>query len=260
MDMRFRKQTAIITGGAGGLGRAFGSALAAEGANVLLADIDAGRLARNAAEINAAGCGRAEFMLCDVTRSAAVQATVARALELFGSLDILINNAGGSMGVPKAPIDQVDERDWDRVVELNLKGTFLCTRSAVAPMKAAGHGKIVNLSSITARVGGQLTPVQYVSAKGAIIAFTRHVAQELGPCGINVNAVAPGIVLSGERLEKMWYERKTEQERQNYLGQVPLRRLGTPEEIARAVLFLCSSDADMITGITLDINGGLFSI
>jgi NAD(P)-dependent dehydrogenase (short-subunit alcohol dehydrogenase family) len=257
--MRFSRQTAIITGGAGGLGRAFGSAFAAEGANVLLADIDADRLAQGAADINAAG-GRAETVLCDVTRSEAVRATMARAVELFGSLDILINNAGGSMGVSKAPIDQVDEQDWDRVVELNLKGTFLCTRAAAAHMKAAGRGKIVNLSSITARVGGQLTPVQYVSAKGAIIAFTRHVAQELGPHGINVNAVAPGIVLSGERLEKMWYERKTAQERQNYLGQVPLRRLGTPEEIARAVLFLCSSAADMITGITLDINGGLFSI
>jgi len=260
MDMRFNNQTAIITGGAGGLGGAFASALAAEGGNVLLADIDAERLAENAAAINAAGGGRAETAICDVTRADAVLDTVSRAIECFGSLDILINNAGGSLGAPKVPIDQVDEQDWDRVVDLNLKGTFLCTRAAAAPMKKAGRGKIVNLSSITARVGGQLTPVQYVSAKGAIIAFTRHVAQELGPLGINVNAVAPGIVLSGERLEKMWYERKTEQERQDYLGQVPLRRLGTPEEIARAVLFLCSPAADLITGVTLDINGGLFSI
>lgn len=259
MEQTLKNQTAIITGGAGGLGGAFAKALAAQGANVVLADIDAGRLAQNAAAVNGAGGGRAEAVPCDVTRAEAVQRMVAHAAATFGSLDFLVNNAGGSLGVPKAPIDQVDEQDWDRVVDLNLKGTFLCTRAAAAHMKKAGRGKIVNLSSITARIGGQLTPVQYVSAKGAVIAFTRHVAQELGPFGINVNAVAPGIVLSGERLEKMWYERKTDQERRDYLNQVPLRRLGTPDEIARAVVFLCSPAADLITGVTLDINGGLFS-
>ena len=258
--MMFTNQSVVITGGAGGLGRAFALAFAAEGAGVVLADIDANRLADNAAEINAANGGRCETALCDVTRPDEVAAMVSRAMACFGSVDILINNAGGSLGVPKVPIDQVEEQDWDRVVNLNLKGTFLCTRAVAAHMKKAGKGKIVNLSSITARVGGQLTPVQYVSAKGGVIAFTRHVAQELGPYGINVNAVAPGIVLSGERLEKMWYERKTEQERRDYLGQVPLRRLGTPDEIAQAVLFLCSSAADLITGVTLDINGGLFSV
>lgn len=141
------------------------------------------------------------------------------------------------MGVPKDAIDQVKEEDWDKVVNLNLKGTFLCTRSAAGYMKKAGYGKIVNLSSITARLGGQLTPVQYVSAKGAVIAFTRHVAQELGPFGINVNAVAPGVVLTGERLEKMWYGRKSEDERQAYVSQLPLRRLGSPRRSPRRCCF-----------------------
>ncbi len=258
--MRYNGKTVVITGGAGGLGRAFGLGFAAEGGSVVLADIDADRLTRNAAEIKAVNGGRCETALCDVTRANEVEAMVSHAMACFGSVDILINNAGGSLGVPKVPIDQVDEHDWDRVMDLNLKGTFLCTRAVAGHMKKAGKGKIVNLSSITARVGGQLTPVQYVSAKGGVIAFTRQVAQELGPSGINVNAVAPGIVLSGERLEKMWYERKTEEERSDYLSQVPLRRLGSPEEIAEAVLFLCSSAADLITGVTLDINGGLFSV
>ncbi|WP_054033049.1 SDR family NAD(P)-dependent oxidoreductase [Desulfatitalea tepidiphila] len=257
--MRFNGKSIVITGGAGGLGRAFALGFAQEGGNILIADINEERLAQNASEINAVGGGRCETAICDVTQPQEVEATISRSIACFGSIDILINNAGGSLGVPKVPIDQVDEQDWDRVVNLNLKGTFLCTRAAAGHMKKAGRGKIVNLSSITARVGGQLTPVHYVSAKGAIIAFTRHVAQELGPHGINVNAVAPGIVLSGERLEKMWYERKTEQERSDYLKQVPLRRLGSPEEIAQAVLYLSSPAADLITGVTLDINGGLFS-
>lgn len=257
--MRFQGRCAVVTGGGGGFGKAFGAALAAEGCNVVLADVSEQGLEQNAAVINRAGGGEALAVVCDVTSGRAVQAMAAQAVERFGSLDILINNAGGSMGVPRDPIDQVKEEDWDRVVSLNLKGTFLCTKVAAGFMKKAGYGKMVNLSSITARLGGQLTPVQYVSAKGAIISFTRHVAQELGPFGINVNAVAPGIVLTGERLEKMWYGRKSEDERQAYVDQVPLRRLGAPQEIAEAVLYLCSDQAAFITGVTLDINGGMFS-
>jgi NAD(P)-dependent dehydrogenase (short-subunit alcohol dehydrogenase family) len=257
--MRFEGRCAVVTGGGGGFGKAFGAALAAEGCNVVLADVYEAGLKANAELINQAGPGKALGVVCDVTSGEAVTAMTAKAVESFGSLDILINNAGGSMGVPKDAIDQVKEEDWDKVVNLNLKGTFLCTRSAAGYMKKAGYGKIVNLSSITARLGGQLTPVQYVSAKGAVISFTRHVAQELGPFGISVNAVAPGVVLTGERLEKMWYGRKSEDERQAYVSQLPLRRLGSPQEIAEAVLFLCSDQASFITGVTLDINGGMFS-
>ncbi|MBU2516129.1 MAG: SDR family oxidoreductase [Proteobacteria bacterium] len=257
--MRFQGRCAVVTGGGGGFGKAFAEALAAEGCNVVLADVNQDRLEQNAAAINQAGGGKALAVVCDVTSGEAVQAMAAQAVDSFGSLDILINNAGGSMGVPRDTIDQVKEDDWDRVVDLNFKGAFLCTRAAAGYMKKAGYGKIVNLSSITARMGGQLTPVQYVSAKGAVISFTRHVAQELGPFGINVNAVAPGIVLTGERLEKMWYGRKSEQQRQDYLDQIPLRRLGTPREISDAVLYLCSDQASFITGVTLDVNGGMFS-
>ena len=184
---------------------------------------------------------------------------VQQIMEAYGRIDILINNAGGSMGVPKAPIDEILEDDWDRVVNLNMKGTFLCTKAVVPIMKRQKSGKIVNLSSITARIGGELTPVQYVCSKGAISTFTRHVAQELGPFGINVNAIAPGITLT-QRLEGMWTQRKTEEERNAYLARIPLGRLGTVDEMTKAVVFLCSSDADYITGITLDVNGGMFSV
>ncbi|MCE5265032.1 MAG: SDR family oxidoreductase [Deltaproteobacteria bacterium] len=256
--MQFAGKTAIVTGGAKGLGRSFAMALSSRGCAVLIADVDEEGLTKTSKEIvNAGGtciCGKV-----DVTRSADTVAMVQQVLEAYGRVDLLINNAGGSMGVPKVPIEEILEEDWDRVVNLNLKGTFLCTKAAVPVMKKQKSGKIVNLSSITARIGGELTPVQYVSSKGAISTFTRHVAQELGPFGINVNAIAPGITLT-QRLEGMWAQRKTEEERNAYLARIPLGRLGTVEEMTNAVLFLCSPDADYITGLTLDVNGGMFSV
>ena len=256
--MQFAGKAAIVTGGAKGLGRSFATALATRGCAVLIADVDEEELAKTTKDIVNAG-GKCICRKMDVTRSADTDAMVRQVFESFGRVDILINNAGGSMGVPKVPVDEILEEDWDRVVNLNLKGTFLCTKAAVPVMKRQKSGKILNLSSITARIGGELTPVQYVSSKGAISTFTRHIAQELGPFGINVNAIAPGITLT-QRLEGMWTQRKTEEERNTYLARIPLGRLGTVDEITKAVVFLCSPDADYITGITLDVNGGLFSV
>ena len=256
--MQFAGKAAIVTGGAKGLGRSFAMALARHDCAVLIADVDEEELRKTGKEIVKAG-GRCIFQKADITRSRDVAAMVQQIMEAYGRIDILINNAGGSMGVPKAPIDEILEDDWDRVVNLNMKGTFLCTKAVVPIMKRQKSGKIVNLSSITARIGGELTPVQYVCSKGAISTFTRHVAQELGPFGINVNAIAPGITLT-QRLEGMWTQRKTEEERNAYLARIPLGRLGTVDEMTKAVVFLCSSDADYITGITLDVNGGMFSV
>jgi NAD(P)-dependent dehydrogenase (short-subunit alcohol dehydrogenase family) len=256
--MQFAGKAAIVTGGAKGLGRSFAMALARQDCAVLIADVDEEELRKTSKEIVKAG-GKCIFQKADVTLSRDVAAMVQQIMEVYGRIDILINNAGGSMGVPKVPIDEILENDWDRVVNLNMKGTFLCTKAVVPIMKRQKSGKIVNLSSITARIGGELTPVQYVCSKGAISTFTRHVAQELGPFGINVNAIAPGITLT-QRLEGMWTQRKTEEERNSYLARIPLGRLGTVDEMTKAVVFLCSSDADYITGITLDVNGGMFSV
>ncbi len=257
--MRWARKTAVITGGGGGLGQAFGAALAAGGCQVVLADLDQARAEANAAAINQAGGGPALAAPCDVTDPAQVQALMDLARERFGSLDILINSAGGSLGAPQAPVDQVAVEDWDRVVELNLKGTFLYIWAAARHMKAAGSGKIVNLRSITARTGGRFTPVQYVAAKGGIIALTRHLGQELAPFGIRVNAVAPSLVLTGPRIQKMWLERKSEPQRQQYLANIPLGRLAEVEEVTGVVLFLCSEEANYLVGLTLDINGGVYS-
>ena len=257
--MRFGGKAAIVTGGAKGLGRSFAKALAKEGCSVLIADIDEVELEKTSDEIVKGG-GKCICQKIDVTLKNEVSYMANRIVREFGAIDILINDAGGSMGVPRAPVDQILEEDWDKVVDLNFKGTFLCTQAVVPYMKKQRRGKIVNLSSITYRIGGELTPVQYTSSKGAISTFTRHVAQELGPYGIHANAIAPGIILSGPRLEKMWYERKTEEERKAYIERIPLRRLAEISEVTNAVLFLCSEESNYITGITLDVNGGLFSI
>jgi len=258
--MRFKDKAAIVTGGANGLGRDFAVSLATEGCHVLVADFDETAGEKTVDEICKKTGVKCIFQKTDVTNKREVMQMIERATEEFGTIDILINNAGGSMGVPRVPIDQIEEEDWDKVVSLNFKGAFLCTQAAALFMKKQQRGKIVNLSSITARIGGELTPVQYVASKGAVSTFTRHVAQELGPYGINVNAVAPGIIMSGPRLQKMWDERKSGTEKKAYLEKIPLRRLGKISEITGAVLFLCSEESNYITGITLDVNGGLFSI
>ena len=259
--MRFEHQTAVVTGGAGGFGAAHGQALAQEGARVVLADVDKARVEATAARINQElGQDLVLAQLCDVTRADQVDRLMEAALERFGSLDILINNAGGSLGTPKAEVDQVEEDDWDLVLGVNLKGAFLCTRAASRVMKKAGRGRIVNTSSVAARMGGRITSVHYVAAKGGVMAFTRQAALELGPFGITVNAVAPAVVLTGERLQKLWQENRTEEQRQAHLENIPLRRLATVQEVTRAVLFLCSDDASYINGTTLDINGGIFSV
>ncbi|RJX32546.1 MAG: SDR family oxidoreductase [Desulfarculus sp.] len=257
--MRFQGKRAIVTGGNRGLGRSFASRLAGEGGRVMIAGRDQADLAATAADIQAAG-GECRYQPTDVTQPEQVAALVQATVEAWGGVDILINNAGGSMDVPKTAIEEITPDDWDKVVALNLRAVYLCCRAVAPLMKAQRSGKIVNLSSMAARLGGTITPLQYSSSKAAIITFTRHLAQELGPYGINVNAVAPSVILSGPRVRKMWDERLSEQEKDAFLKRSSLRRLGTVEEITGPVLFLCSQEAGFITGVTLDVNGGMFSV
>ncbi len=257
--MRFAGKRAIVTGGNRGLGRDFARGLAAEGCRVMIAGRSKTDLEKAARGINDAG-GECLYQQTDVTDSSEVTALVERTVAELGGVDILINNAGGSMGAPHGSIDAIEQEHWDAVMHLNLRAVYLCCKAVAPLMKAQGFGKIVNLSSLAARIGGTVTPLPYSSAKGAIITFTRHLAQELGPYGINVNSVAPGIILSGPRLQGMWQERLSDKEKQAYLSRVPLRRLGTVEEITGPVLFLCSEEAAYISGLNLDVNGGLFSV
>jgi 3-oxoacyl-[acyl-carrier protein] reductase len=222
-------KTALVTGTAHGIGAAIAATLERMGATVHGVDKDT----------------------VDVTDPAAV----ARLIEKIGPVDILVNNAGGVVGQVHHPIEEIRDEDWRAVVDANLTSTFLCTRAAVPGMKAAGGGRIVNISSGAGR-SVSLTGIQaYASAKAGQIGFTRQMAHELGPYGITVNCIAPGFVLSNPTTEKQWESYGEEGQRQ-LVERIALRRLGKAQDIANGVKFFVSEDASWITGQVISIDGG----
>jgi NAD(P)-dependent dehydrogenase (short-subunit alcohol dehydrogenase family) len=180
---------------------------------------------------------------------------VQKTAEAFGRIDILVNNAGGGFNLPNK-LEEITDEIWDRVVDANLKGTFICSRAVAPYMKQQKSGRIINLSSKAGRYGGELTGIQYSSAKAGVMGLTRQLAKDLGPFGITSNAIAPGLALSSPRVEKLWMERKTEEERKATIQAIPLRRLSTVDEQASVILFLASDDASYVSGVTIDVNGG----
>jgi 3-oxoacyl-[acyl-carrier protein] reductase len=187
----------------------------------------------------------------DVTDRAQVDALVER----IGTVDILVNNAGGVVGQVGRPLEEVSDEDWQAVVDANLKSTFVCTRAVVPGMKAAGYGRIVNISSGAGR-SVSLTGIQaYASAKAGQIGFTRQTAHELGPFGITVNTIAPGFVLSNPTSIRQW-ESYGEEGQRAILGNIATRRLGEPEDIANGVLFFVADEASWVTGQVISIDGG----
>jgi NAD(P)-dependent dehydrogenase (short-subunit alcohol dehydrogenase family) len=246
--VRLPGKTAIVTGGAAGIGRGIALRLAEEGADVVIADIDE-RIARETAvEIEALG-RRALVISTDVSRKGQVDAMVAQASE-FGRPDILVNNAGIEH---ITPLFDVSEVEWDRTLMINLKGTFLCSQAVARVMIAdSGGGKIVNLGSVAAITPPEREP-HYSASKGGVHTLTKQLALELGPHGINVNAVAPGIVRNGLGTRHSLADPElAEKIRQN----TPLRRIATPRDVANAVLFLASEEANHITGVILPVDGG----
>jgi NAD(P)-dependent dehydrogenase (short-subunit alcohol dehydrogenase family) len=251
---RVDEKVAVVTGAANGLGRAIAERLAGEGARVVLGDIDATGLERTVGLITKAG-GQAASIVGDVTEEDSAARLIAAAVERWGSLDILVNNVGGSRN---ARIWEMTAADWDFVLRLNLRSTFLCTRAAVPHMMQRRYGRIVCLSS-GAREGTPWTAYYqggsaYSAAKAGVHGFIRDVALELAEHGINVNAVAPGPIDTervGESLRRL---NETVEYSPNRM--TPLRRLGRPAEVADAVLFLASDEATYITGHTLAVTGG----
>ena len=239
--MRVGGKVAIVTGGAGRIGRAIARRLAAEGAAVVVSDVDEARAQEVAGELRAAG-GQAVCAPADVTRTPEVQAMVQETVERFGGLDILVNNAGGSAGLlgRLSLFEHSDEEVCDWVVNLNLKGTMVCTRAAIAPMVKRGGGRIINMGSIAGTVG-IIERVDYSAAKGGIIAMTKALAMEVGLYDITVNCVSPGAIV----------DRPEEQADFTYLS-----RAGRPGDVANLVLFLASDEAAYITGQNLIIDGG----
>jgi 3-oxoacyl-[acyl-carrier protein] reductase len=239
-------KTALVTGAARGLGRCIAQTLAAAGAKVACIDVNAETLADTVAAIRAAG-GVAEPIACDVTQSERVGEAVDQVVKLWGALNILVNNAGITRD---NVIVRMKDEQWDAVININLRGTFLFTRAAARPMMKARGGRIINIASVSGLMGnpGQ---VNYSASKAGVIGLTRTVSRELASRNVTVNAVAPGFIatdmtaaLGEEIIEQIKKE-------------VPLGRMGEPQDVADAVLFLASDAASFITGHVLTVDGGL---
>jgi len=251
---RFAGKVALITGGGGGLGRAISGALAAEGCDIALLDTNPASVESAAEEARSSGV-RALGLVVDVRERVGVAAAVKAASEALGGVDILIAAAGGSLGTPR-DIADISEEDLDLVIDVNIKGTFNVAASVLPSMKARGGGAIVTFSSIGGRSTSPVTGVPYAAAKAGILGLTRRLAREVGADNIRVNAVAPGLFLTG-RLQGM-FEAMSEHDREEVLDGIPLGRLPDIRECVDPVLFLASDESSYITGAVLDVNGGRF--
>jgi 3-oxoacyl-[acyl-carrier protein] reductase len=251
MDIRFPGKSVIVTGAGHGFGRAIAHAFCARGAVTWACDINEAGLAVTAAEAKPAQGGGLSIAVVDVTDRDSVGAFVDR----IGRVDVLVNNAGGVCGQVGQPLENVTPRQWQVIFDVNVTGAFNFSQAAAPAMKAAGGGRIVNISS-GAGLGISLTGIQaYAAAKAAQIGLTRQLAHELGPFGITVNNVAPGFVRSNPTTERQW-ESYGEEGQKRLVESLALRRLGGADDIAHAVLFFASDYAGWITGQVLSVNGG----
>lgn len=254
--MRFENQVALITAAASGIGRATADIIAAEGGTVVAVDMDQARLDKMAAEIRAAG-GRVHPRRADALDAVQVDQVVDGVVRELGRIDVLVNGVGGSTIIPKpaATVDELPFGDWQRLIAFNLDGTFLFCHAVAPVMKTRRAGKIVNISSVAGRGLSAASSSAYAAAKGGIIAFTKKLAFELGPFGINVNAIAPSLTLT-ERIRPHW-DRRSEEEQAREVARTPLRRVAEAGDQARVICFLASRDADFVTGVTIDVTGGV---
>jgi 3-oxoacyl-[acyl-carrier protein] reductase len=245
--MELRDLVAVVTGGAKGIGKTISERFLFEGARVALWDIDLALAENTATSLDPSG-ERARAFRADVTKEEEVEGAMKGVIGRFGRIDILVNNAGISR---HKPIEEMTLEIFEAVLKVNLTGTFLCCRAVTPVMKKQGRGKIVNIASLGGRTGRPGVGVNYAASKAGVIGFTQTLARELGPFGIYVNAIAPGPIL-------------TEQTRQ-YPPEVfatwnvgrAIQKDGLPEDVAEAAIFLASRRSDWITGVTLDVNGGI---
>lgn len=253
---RFEGTVALITAAASGIGRSTAQILLEEGATVVGVDNAQDRLAAMAAESADLGGGFQPFV-ADALQEDQVKKAVTNAVDRFGRIDILVNGVGGSTIIPRpgAHADELTFAEWQRVISFNLNAMFLFTHEVVPVMKSQGGGKIVNISSLAYRGRTEASSTAYSAAKAGVGAFTTKLALEVGPHGINVNAVAPSFALT-ERMESAW-ESMSERQREATLQRVPLRRMADGKDSAKVVCFLASDDAGYVSGVTIDVTGGM---
>lgn len=243
----FSGRAAIVTGGGRGIGRKVAELLASRGARVLITDISGPSAEEAAGGVRETG-GTAISVQADVVQASAVQRMVGAAVERFGGVDILVNNAGY---LRPTPVTDIPEDEWDHVIDVNLKGTFLCSQAVLPTMRSAGYGRIVNLSSTAGKNVSTVGGAHYTAAKAGVLGLTRHLASEVARDGITVNAVCPGLIDT-----EMVRSTINEERVRAYADSFPIPRLGTPEEVAELIAFLASDRAAYITGAAFDITGG----
>ena len=254
MNLTFDARTVIVTGAAHGIGRAISLAFTQRGARVWACDVLGDELLETQRLCAAAG-GECATSVVDVTDKAAIDAFVHAASGASGRVDILVNVAGGVLGQVGRPLEEVAPSDWQSIFDVNVTGAFYCAQAVAPGMKAAGYGRIINISS-GAGLGVSLTGIQsYAAAKAAQIGLTRQLAHELGPWGITVNNIAPGFVRSNPTAERQWQSYGDDGQRA-LVERIALKRLGTAEDIAHGVLFFASDFAGWITGQVISIDGG----
>lgn len=250
-----QSRVAIVTGGAQGLGRAYAGRLLTAGAAVAIADVATDAAARAAAELGALhGTDRVFAQHCDVADEGSVAALVERVTGRWSGPLILVNNAGGAL-LPSAPVDRFTRAEWDRVLAVNLTGAWLCAKAVVPAMRAAGYGKIVNVTSTMVSKGWPVGLSPYIAAKAGVVGLTRALAKELGPDGIRVNAVAPGYVPVDTK-KPVHKPEAARALRERIASEQCLPRTEVPADLCGPIEFLCSGQSDFVTGQVLNVDGG----
>jgi 3-oxoacyl-[acyl-carrier protein] reductase len=255
MPNRLENRIAIVTGAARGMGYAIAKALFQEGAKVAIVDIDEDAVKAAAQELDPEATsviGRS----VDVSNKSQVTEFVREVKSLWGQIDILVNNAGGALHTPHQ-LEDIEEKHWDLVVNVNLKGAFLFCQAVIPSMAERGKGSIINMSALAGHWRASLAGVQYTAAKAGLEGLNRQLAYDWGKAGIRVNAVAPTVTMTGDRIRSLW-DGKSKSDQEKVLAAIPLGRLGTPEEVASVVVFLASDESGYVTGITVDIAGGRY--
>ena len=255
--MTLRNKIVIVTGGNRGIGRAISLAFAQEGAKVIIAARNETKAREVMDDIKKQG-SECLFVRTDVSQSEEVDNLVKATLDEFKRIDILVSNAGI---ISIAPVVNLQEKEWDEIMEVNAKGVFLCCRAVAKQMIKQKSGKIINVSSRLGKVGVPRY-AHYCASKAAVMVFSQTLALELAPYGINVNSVAPGVIETDMQRWEWEWDRKVrgmslEELKDEALATIPLRRMGTPEDVARVVVFLASTDADYLTGQSINVTGGM---